>query len=167
LASSTKSGWISWRLLNNFLFYRVGLLAPRPTPKSEDHPLFAARDCLLNIFAATLHIWRPSPPSTIWGRAMKWWQWAHLTWIMYLYDSCNVIKYIFRYWHRIRDPYYTTRRHLSNKTKMKCGLKQRRYTSRYNYKCHWATTRIPRSHSLLGKVRMSVTILAPRIKGPS
>jgi hypothetical protein len=36
LASSTKSGWISWRLLNNFLFYRVGLLAPRPTPIPED-----------------------------------------------------------------------------------------------------------------------------------
>jgi hypothetical protein len=31
-----KSGWISWRLLNNFLFYRVGLLAPRPTSIPED-----------------------------------------------------------------------------------------------------------------------------------
>jgi hypothetical protein len=37
LASSTKSGWISWRLLNNFLFYRVGLLSPRPTPILDDH----------------------------------------------------------------------------------------------------------------------------------
>jgi hypothetical protein len=36
MASSTKSGWISWRLLNNFLFYRVGLLAPRQTPIPED-----------------------------------------------------------------------------------------------------------------------------------
>jgi hypothetical protein len=27
---------ISWRLLNNFLFYRVVLLAPRPTPIPED-----------------------------------------------------------------------------------------------------------------------------------
>jgi hypothetical protein len=26
----------SWKLLNNFLFYRVGLLAPRPTPIPED-----------------------------------------------------------------------------------------------------------------------------------
>jgi len=32
------------------------LLAPRPTPKLEDHPLLAVRDCLFNIFAATLHI---------------------------------------------------------------------------------------------------------------
>jgi hypothetical protein len=31
-----QSGWISWRLLNNFLFYRVGLLVPRPTPTLED-----------------------------------------------------------------------------------------------------------------------------------
>jgi hypothetical protein len=30
------------------------LLAPRPTPKLEDHPF--VRDCLLNIFAATLNI---------------------------------------------------------------------------------------------------------------
>jgi len=32
------------------------LLAPRPTPKLEDHPLSAVRDCLFNILAATLHI---------------------------------------------------------------------------------------------------------------
>ena len=33
------------------------LLAPRPTPKLKDHPLSAVSDCLLSIFAATLHIW--------------------------------------------------------------------------------------------------------------
>jgi hypothetical protein len=32
---------------------------------------------LFNIFAATLHIWRPSPPFATWGRAMPWWQGAH------------------------------------------------------------------------------------------
>ena len=32
------------------------MLAPRPTPKLEDHPFSAVRDCLFNIFAATLHI---------------------------------------------------------------------------------------------------------------
>jgi hypothetical protein len=35
-SSSIKNGWISWRLLNNFLFYRVGLLAPRPNSTLED-----------------------------------------------------------------------------------------------------------------------------------
>jgi hypothetical protein len=35
------------------------LLAPRPTPKLEGHALSAVRDCLFNIFPATLHIWRP------------------------------------------------------------------------------------------------------------
>ena len=35
--------------------YCEGLLTPRPTPKLEDHPLSALRDCLFNIFAATLH----------------------------------------------------------------------------------------------------------------
>ena len=31
------------------------LLAPRTTPKLEDHLLSAVRDCLFDIFAATLH----------------------------------------------------------------------------------------------------------------
>jgi hypothetical protein len=37
-------------------FLSEELLAPRPTPKLEDHPLSAVRNCLFNIFAATLHI---------------------------------------------------------------------------------------------------------------
>ena len=41
---------------NKIRFYDEELLAPRPTPKLEDHPLSAVRDCLFNIFAATLHI---------------------------------------------------------------------------------------------------------------
>jgi hypothetical protein len=32
------------------------LLAPRPTPKLEDHLSSAVRGCLLNLFTATLHI---------------------------------------------------------------------------------------------------------------
>ena len=40
-------------------FYGEELLAPCPTPKLEDHPLSAVCDCLLKIFAATLHIWSP------------------------------------------------------------------------------------------------------------
>jgi hypothetical protein len=57
-----------------------GLLAPRRTPKLEDHPLSAVRDCLFNIFAATLHIGRPSAPSATWERAMPWLKGTHLTW---------------------------------------------------------------------------------------
>ena len=37
------------------MFYREGLLVPRPTPKLEDHPLSAVHDCLFNLFTATLH----------------------------------------------------------------------------------------------------------------
>ena len=44
-----------WVFLNK-VFYREGLLAPRPTPKLEDHPSSAVRDCLFNLFAATLLI---------------------------------------------------------------------------------------------------------------
>jgi hypothetical protein len=37
-------------------FYDEELLALRPNSKLKDHPLSAVRDCLFNIFAATLHI---------------------------------------------------------------------------------------------------------------
>jgi len=36
-------------------FHGEELSAPRPTPKLEDHPLSAVRECLYNIFAGTLH----------------------------------------------------------------------------------------------------------------
>ena len=45
-----------WIFRNKIPFDNDELLAPRPTPKLEDHPLSAVRDCLFNIFAATLHI---------------------------------------------------------------------------------------------------------------
>jgi len=45
-------------------------LVLRQTPKLEDHPLSTIRDCLFNIFAATLHIWTLSPPSVTRGRAV-------------------------------------------------------------------------------------------------
>jgi hypothetical protein len=41
---------------NISVFYGEELLAPRPTPKLEDHTLSAVRDCLFNIFTGTLHI---------------------------------------------------------------------------------------------------------------
>jgi hypothetical protein len=44
---------------NMAIFYGEELLEPLPTPKLEDHPLSAGRDCLFNVFAATLHIRRP------------------------------------------------------------------------------------------------------------
>jgi len=44
-------------MMHNMICYYVAeYLAPRPTTKLEDHPLSAVHDCLLNIFAATLHI---------------------------------------------------------------------------------------------------------------
>ena len=44
-----------WVLLN-IVFHGEVLLASRPTPKLEDHPSSSVRDCLFNLFAATLHI---------------------------------------------------------------------------------------------------------------
>jgi hypothetical protein len=44
--------------VTSLFFYGEELLAPRPIPKLEDHPLSAVRDCLFNIFAASLQNWR-------------------------------------------------------------------------------------------------------------
>jgi hypothetical protein len=44
---------------NKLIFYGE-MLAPRPTPNLEDHPLSDVRDCSFSIFAATLHIWKPA-----------------------------------------------------------------------------------------------------------
>jgi hypothetical protein len=46
--------WL-WMFGDNIRLYGEELLAPRSTPKLEDHTLSAACDCLFNIFAATLH----------------------------------------------------------------------------------------------------------------
>ena len=46
-----------WVFHKNKFFYGEEFSAPRPTSKLEDHPLSAVRDCLFNLFAATLHIW--------------------------------------------------------------------------------------------------------------
>jgi hypothetical protein len=71
--------------------YIEEFLATRPTPKLEDYHLSAVRYCLFSIIAATLHIWRPSPPSSTWGRALPWWQGTHLTWIRKYYIGIIII----------------------------------------------------------------------------
>ena len=48
------------KFLGTPLFDGELVLAPRPTPKLEEHPLSAVRNCLFNIFAATFHIGRRS-----------------------------------------------------------------------------------------------------------
>jgi len=46
---------LSLFIFRNICFYGEELLAPRPTPKLEEHSLSAVRDCVLNVFAANLH----------------------------------------------------------------------------------------------------------------
>jgi hypothetical protein len=41
---------------NKTSFYGEELSTSRPNPKLKDHRLSAVRDCLFNMFAATLHI---------------------------------------------------------------------------------------------------------------
>jgi len=45
-----------WTFHNMICFYGEELLAPRPIPKLDDHPMSAVRDCLFSIFATTLPI---------------------------------------------------------------------------------------------------------------
>ena len=48
--------------LNKDDFCSMWLLASRKTPQAGGP--FLVHDCLFNIFAANLHIWRPTPPSS-------------------------------------------------------------------------------------------------------
>jgi len=48
--------WTFVTFHNKLVLYGQELLAPRPTPKLEDHPHSAVRNCLFNTFAATLRI---------------------------------------------------------------------------------------------------------------
>ena len=47
---------LAYEYFLTIFFHGEELLASRPTPKLEDHFLSAVRDCLFNLFAATLHI---------------------------------------------------------------------------------------------------------------
>jgi hypothetical protein len=49
-------GFVCKHFVTKINFYTKELLAPRSTPKLEDQTLSAVRECLFNIFAATLHI---------------------------------------------------------------------------------------------------------------
>jgi hypothetical protein len=51
--------WLCRLFRKVIIFYGEEWLAPRPTLKLPDHPLLAVRDCLFNVFAATLHNWTP------------------------------------------------------------------------------------------------------------
>jgi hypothetical protein len=51
-------------------FYGWELLATRPTPNLENHPLSAVHHYLFNILAVTHLIWRPCSPSATRGRSM-------------------------------------------------------------------------------------------------
>jgi hypothetical protein len=53
-----------------------------PNPQAGGSPSVSCPWLLFNILAATLPIWKPSPPSTTWGCAMPWWQGTHLTWLL-------------------------------------------------------------------------------------
>jgi len=59
---------------NKLVYYSEELLVPRQTSKLEDHHSSAICNCLFNVFASILHIWKPSPPSTTRGRTMPRWQ---------------------------------------------------------------------------------------------
>ena len=52
---SSEEAFRIWVFLN-FCFSWGRVVRALPTPKLEDHPLSAVRDCLFNLFAATPHI---------------------------------------------------------------------------------------------------------------
>jgi hypothetical protein len=80
-----------WHFVTRLFFYNE-LLAPRPTPKLEDHPLSAICDCLFNILAATLHICGPTPSSATWWRALRDDKGPCFNFI----DTAGILKYVYQ-----------------------------------------------------------------------
>jgi hypothetical protein len=65
------------------LFSYVEFLALCSTPKLEDHPSSAVRDCLFNTFPATLHILRPNIMLFVnmWCVQISWYCWSRTSWV--------------------------------------------------------------------------------------
>jgi hypothetical protein len=64
---------LCWMIRNLVIFYGEELLAPRPTPKLEDHPLSAVYDCLLK-YSQLPSISGGRSSIRNCGRAILWWQ---------------------------------------------------------------------------------------------
>ena len=47
---------LAYEYFITFCFSQRGVVSASPNPKLEDHPLSAVRNCVFNLFAATLHI---------------------------------------------------------------------------------------------------------------
>jgi hypothetical protein len=54
--------WFIVMFSKKLIFYDEELSVPNLSPMLEYYLLSAVHDCLFNIFAATLYIWRPSAP---------------------------------------------------------------------------------------------------------
>jgi len=59
-------------------FHGKELLHPGSTRKLETTPHRLSATDFFNIFAARVHVWRPSPLSETWRRAMPWLYALHL-----------------------------------------------------------------------------------------
>jgi hypothetical protein len=70
----TKSRGLCFPFRNLSRFYCEEFLTSRRNPKLEFHLFSAIRDCLFNIFEASLHVCRPSSPPGIWWRTKPCWQ---------------------------------------------------------------------------------------------
>jgi len=65
-------------------FLRKELVAPRPTPKLDDHPLSAVHDCLFNIFASI-----SEQMAIVFLNIFNFMHIVHLPCTLYTWTSCN------------------------------------------------------------------------------
>jgi hypothetical protein len=87
---STRNKHSVWTSFDMILFYGEELLAPRPTPKLEDHPLSAVRHCLFNMFAVILHSGGSSSICNLRTRHAVT-RGTHLPWLL------TILKYVYQY----------------------------------------------------------------------
>jgi hypothetical protein len=66
-------GFVCEYFVTKIRFQGEKLLAPRPTPKLEDHPCRLSATAY-SIYSQLPFILEAVSPSATWGRAMSWWQ---------------------------------------------------------------------------------------------
>jgi hypothetical protein len=123
IAQPVAQGYTDWAITALKLVFYDEEIVPRATSKLEDHPLSTLRDCLFNIFAVTLHIWRPSPPSATRGRAMPWWQFTKTV-------DDRTEKYFKQKFHILIRPYFASCAHFCAMNHFTIKIEFNKYLSR-------------------------------------
>ena len=86
-----RERWTLRSYVNCLFCLRWGVVSSSPYLRLWDYFLSALYDCLFSVFAATVHIWRPSASET-WGHAILWWKEVIYTYTINTYSNTDILR---------------------------------------------------------------------------